>query len=253
MNPNTTQAFVSTGAMHVTTLLGCAALIAGIVFLGKRSSGRGQARGFTKGLAFFALGLWGVTQTYGFLPAHFEGRSSFPFQWCDVSALIAPLALLTGRRALRAVTYFWAFAFAPVAFATPTLDEGPGHPMFWFFWLGHSMIIACALHDIVVLGFRPGWRDFGINSVIAAGYVVFLLLINIPTGWNYGFVGASTPDVKTPIDALGAWPLRVVWLCLVAHVVFVVLIAPWRLWAWFQRRAVGQEEAPKPSELEGAS
>jgi hypothetical integral membrane protein (TIGR02206 family) len=166
-------------------------------------------------------------------PNRFEGDSSLPFHWCDAAALIAPLALLTGARRLRAVTYFWAFAFTPLAFITPTLEEGPGELMFWLFWVSHSVIVGFALYDIIVLRFRPGWKDLATNSLVAGAFVVFLLAVNIPNGWNYGFVGNSTLDVKTFIDALGSWPLRVLWIFLIAHVAFVIMVLPWRVCARF--------------------
>jgi uncharacterized membrane protein YwaF len=53
--------------------------------------------------------------------------------------------------------------------------------------------------------------------------------------WNYGFVGPSTPEQPTPVDSLGPYPRRLVWMSLLGCVVFVVLWLPWR---FFEGRAI---------------
>lgn len=233
MKEQQTHGFVVGDSMHLSALLCSAVTMVACIVAGKQFQKQGWEQRFTRSLAWFGLVLWGVAQIYALLPNRFESDSSLPLHWCDAAALIIPLALLTGARRLRAVTYFWAFAFTPLAFITPTLEEGPGELMFWLFWLSHTVIVAYALYDIIVLRFRPGWKDFATNTLVASAFVIFLLVVNIPNGWNYGFVGNSMPDVKTPMDALGSWPLRVIWIFLIAHVVFVIMVLPWRLCARF--------------------
>jgi uncharacterized membrane protein YwaF len=56
---------------------------------------------------------------------------------------------------------------------------------------------------------------------------VFLLsLVDRIFGWNYGFLGEATPDVPTPVDMLGPYPLRIVWMILIGAMTFVLMWLP---------------------------
>ena len=85
-----------------------------------------------------------------------EPRTGLPLQVCDVNGLIAPLALMSGWRYVRATLYFWTAALTLQAFIQPALTAGPASLVFWAFWVAHSLIAACAVYDIVVLGYRAG-------------------------------------------------------------------------------------------------
>ena len=125
---------------------------------------------------------------------------------------MAPLALLT-RLALGAGhLYFWTAALTLQAFIQPALTAGPASPVFWAFWIAHTIIAACAVYDIVVLGFRPTWRDLGRAIIASAVYVAVVMPVDSGLGANYGFVGnpADPSEVPPFVDALGPWPLRAI-------------------------------------------
>ena len=82
-------------------------------------------------------------------------RTGLPLQVCDFNGLIAPLALLSGWRFVRATLYFWTAALTLQAFIQPALTAGPAALVFWAFWMAHTLIAACAVYDIVVLGLSP--------------------------------------------------------------------------------------------------
>jgi hypothetical integral membrane protein (TIGR02206 family) len=110
---------------------------------------------------------------------------------------------------------------------TPGLTEGPALFPFWFFWATHGMVIGVPIYDVAARGYRPSVRDFGVACVAAAFYVAFVLPIDLVTGWNYGFVGPSKPDVATIVDLLGPWPQRLVAIVAVAAAVMAALLLPW--------------------------
>jgi uncharacterized membrane protein YwaF len=58
-----------------------------------------------------------------------------PLHICGLNGVIAPLALLTLNRWLRATLYFWAFGLTSQAFIQPNLTTGPAVPVFWCFGL----------------------------------------------------------------------------------------------------------------------
>ena len=72
----------------------------------------------------------------------FDVTAGLPLHICGLSGAIAPLALLTLNRWLRATLYFWAFALASQAFIQPALAAGPAMLLFWWFWAQHTIILG---------------------------------------------------------------------------------------------------------------
>ncbi len=151
-------------------------------------------------------------------------HESLPLHFCDIAALIGPLALLEGNRRRRTLwrnlLFFWGFALTTQGLVTPTVDHGPTHPRFYLFWLNHGSVVGIALYDTVVRGYRPTWHDLGVALSVTYGYAAALIPLNLALGVNYGFTGPSTPSVSTVIDALGPWPLRLLWMALIVAAVF---------------------------------
>ncbi|MCW5767174.1 MAG: TIGR02206 family membrane protein [Phycisphaeraceae bacterium] len=172
-------------------------------------------------------------------PTHFDLAESLPLHLCDIAAWIAPLALLTQKRWLRAVLYFWAIGLSTQAFFTPVLAEGPAHPRFWFFWIGHTQIVGSAIYDVVALGFRPRAKDFVYGVLANAAFFAIVMPVNLIWGVNYGFVGNVTPIHPTLIDKLGPWPLRIVWIFLLVHTIMLALWLAWPLGETIRRRRSG--------------
>ena len=61
--------------------------------------------------------------------------------------------------------------------------------MFWAFWVAHVIILSCAIYDLAALGFRPGWSDFVRAAVVAIGWAVVVLPVDLWLGANYGYIG----------------------------------------------------------------
>src|SRR5258705_2842403 len=161
--------FTPFGLVHLLVVCACALLLVAIALLGRRLAGKPEEWRARQTLAIFALLYWVAYNTW-WNWGGLDLRTGLPLQACDISGLLAPFALLTLNRWLRATLYFWAFAFATQAFIQPTLTDGPAHVVFWAFWAAHVVIIACALYDVAVLGFRPDWNDFVRASMVGAGW-----------------------------------------------------------------------------------
>lgn len=225
--------------------LGVFAVVVGVVVtLGRRwrfgaSEQRVGARRLRIGVGLLGLVAWGQSFVYYLLPARFAWSKSLPLELCDLAALIAPLAILTGRRTLRAVLHFWGLALCTQFLVTPV--HAPGTPAFYVGWVLHAGIIGSALFDAFGLGFRPGWRDLRTGVLAACAYLAVILPFDIATGFNYGYVGASRPGPPTIVDALGAWPLRVVWIGLIAAAAMTVVML---LNAVFRRAEPGPPAPP---------
>ncbi len=207
--------------------LGCLIGVAALAALGRAWRGENRERRLRAAWCGSVFTLQGVGVIYWLAPGNFEVELSLPLHVCDVMAWIGPIALLTQRRALRALTYFWGLGLSSQAFLTPVLEEGPETFRFWLFWLGHAQIIGCAVYDLVALRYRPTGRDFLIVTIAGVVYIGAMLAINLPFGLNYGYVGRTTPEAPTLVEALGPWPWRIGVMWLIGE---AFMLAMWLIW-----------------------
>jgi len=235
--PGTWDVFVPFSAFHALVLVVCALLIAAPTLLGRVLTKEGDAV-LRRVLGAIAVCYWiGYSAWWNW--HGLDLRTGLPLHICDLNGLIAPLALLTGWRWARATLYFWTMALTLQAFIQPALSAGPASLVFWAFWTAHSIIMACAVYDIVVLGFRPSWRDFGLAVAVSAVYVAFVMPLDVALGANYGFVGnpADIKEVPPFINALGPWPQRAIILVALVPFGFLIVLAPWLIAARWQTSA----------------
>jgi hypothetical integral membrane protein (TIGR02206 family) len=221
--------FAAYSWLHLLSVAVCAVLIAAPTLLGRALSKDGE-RIVRYALAALAVTYWLVYNIWWNWHG-LDPRSGLPLQLCDINGLMAPLALVSRWRFARATLYFWTAALTVQAFIQPTLTQGPASPVFWAFWTAHTLIVACAVYDVVVLGFRPDWRDLGRAAIASVVYVALVLPIDVWLGANYGFVGNPPAGIAIPpfIDALGSWPLRAIILVALVPVGFVIVLLPWRI------------------------
>jgi hypothetical integral membrane protein (TIGR02206 family) len=235
------QVFTPFSALHLITAGAWVALLAALAWLGRGLRGTPQEPYARKALAVVAIAYWVAYNTWW----NWHGidlRTSLPLQACDISGLVAPFALLTLSRPLRGMLYFWAFGFATQAFIQPTLTVGPAYLLFWAFWTAHTLILACAIHDLVALDFRPDWRDFRNALLASLIWGAVILPIDLLLGADYGFIGNPPPDLAVPpaIAAFGPWPQRLIPVFALAAAGFALLLAPWRL---ARRHGASEKEA----------
>ena len=174
------------------------------------------------------LAAWGTTYSFLFLSSLHDPAKTLPLQLCHLTAAAAALLLITRWRPLRPFVYFWGLGLCTQALVTPALSEGPALYPFWFFWATHGLIVGVACYDLFALGYRPGWRDYGIACAAAAAYVALVLPLDIAFGWNYGFVGPDKPEVRTIVDVLGPWPQRLAAIAALVAAIMALLVLPWR-------------------------
>ncbi len=215
---------------HFVTVAVCAGVIALAAGLGKKwqRCNPGLEARWRKVQGWLCIAIYLVYQAWLWLPQNFSWPESLPLEFCDMGLLAAAAALLTRARWVRGLLYFWMFVFTLQAFITPVLQKGPATPDFWLFWIAHTAIANAAVYDLVAGNFRPTLEDGVRSYVISFLYVTALLVLDNLTGWNYGYVGPFKPSTPTLIDALGDYPLRVVWMMLIAAAGFVVVWLPWK-------------------------
>ncbi len=214
---------------HAVTTAACIAVIAAATILGVRWRGTPRETFLRRAWAWLVLGGQVVLGIY-FLWPPFDVQYSLPLHICDVAGWISAFAMLTDRRWLRVILYYWGIVLSTQAFLTPVLHghgSGFATPNFWAFWGLHVMIVGSAVYDIVVHRFRPTWRDFRTAVLFTASYTAAIFVLNIILKTNYVYVGNLRPLNPTIIDRLGDWPLRVVWLGLIVTAGFALFTAVW--------------------------
>lgn len=216
---------------HVVTLAVVVGLMAGACILGRRwlADVRRQRWEWTFRLVWICTTIvWQAAAVVWYLlPAQFDWYESLPLHLCDLAAWVAPLALLTQKRWLRSLLYFWGIGLSTQAFFTPVVEGGYGDIRFWLFFVGHTHIVGSAVYDVVVLGYRPRLRDWGVVTLLTLAWIVPVTVFNILMDVNYGYTGNTAPGGTTVIDYLGPWPWRLGTIVLGAQVLFATVYVPW--------------------------
>jgi hypothetical integral membrane protein (TIGR02206 family) len=204
------------------TALSCFALLA----LGRAAARRGASAGFDRCLAAALLLVWVAMVASNLLPGRLRLDRSLPLHICGLVGLLAPLALLTGWRPLRAVVYFWGLGLCSQSFVLPVMWRGYSQAEFCLFWAFHIGIVAAAVVEIGVRGYRPCWRDWQQAMLAIAAYAVTMAAVDAWLHVNYGFVGPAEISQLSAIRRFGDWPARVPRLVIASWSVMALLALP---------------------------
>jgi hypothetical integral membrane protein (TIGR02206 family) len=225
--PDALHSFHAFTASHAVVLGAFAFVTATACAIGVLGRGTAWLRRTEISFGVAMLALWLVTTLYWMLPPNYTLEEAIPIHMCDVTGVIAPLVLLTRRRTLRTLLYFWGLGLSIQGMLTPVLEEGPAYMRFWMFWLTHASVIGVAVYDLVARRYRPGFRDCVVAIGWCAVWLVLVLAIDLWLGVNYGYVGNVTPERPTVIDNLGPWPIRVYKMTVAVIALFVTMWLPW--------------------------
>lgn len=212
--------------VHVAVVLVTAAIVAIVVYAGRRWRNTSLGRRLDQGLAVAALVVWLVANGWWLLPQNLRLENSIPIHLSDVIGLCVPLALTVGWRPVRAILYFWGFGLTTQAYISPVVTDGPAKVTFWLFWLGHLAIITGAVYDVAVRRYRPTWRDYRTALLALVAYAAIALPIDITLGVNYGYLGRTTPSQPTLLNYLGSWPLRLLPMAVLAAIALALPMVP---------------------------
>lgn len=190
---------------------------------GDSESGKSKERRLRRRVGLFIV----ITQTFIFIrrftPAHFDINDSLPLHMCRWDVWIVAWTMLTLNRKARALTLFWGLGLSSQVFVTPFLKEGHGALGFWIYWLNHLQIVGVAVYDVVVLGYRPNFRDFVFATLAGIGFGVLVFVLNIILGTNYSYLGAGEHPGESLIDLLGPYPWRAFFMILACAVLFALI------------------------------
>lgn len=214
--------------------------------IGRRLRNRDSERRFRIGWGYTVL-VYKILETAWYnWPGNFDIKESLPLQLCDLAAFVAAAAMITHKRPLRTMLYFWGIGLSTQGFFTPILKEGYESWRFWFFWISHTMIIGSATYDVVVCRYRPTLRDVVVAFAWTLAFAGVAMAVNLMWDVNYGYIGNTKPENRTIIDDLGSWPLRVVKLAVLIVFLFLLLWAVWPISRRLRGSRSPTPEAPQP-------
>jgi hypothetical integral membrane protein (TIGR02206 family) len=206
------QEFHPYGLQHALCVGACAAIMIGVSLLGRRWRGTARGEVMRLGIGWLGVVYWVGSNAWWMLGPSARLAQSLPLHVCDLAGIIGPVALLAGRRWLRALLYFWGLSLSVQGFIQPVLTKGMAYTEFWLFWANHTGIVGIAVYDVVALGFRPKLKDFMTAVWASLAYLAFIVPFDIVLDVNYGYVGPNDPidHHETLADRLGPWPWRIV-------------------------------------------
>ncbi len=152
-------------------------------------------------------------------------RFHLPLQLCTISLFLSIFMLISKKKWLVDVVYFFGIAGATQAILTPDLYYSFPHFRYWHFFIAHIAIILSILYMIWVEGFRltvkSAIRSYIFLNVIA----LFVFGINYITGANYMFL-SHKPEGPSILDFLGPYPWYILQLQLIVVLMYGLLYLP---------------------------
>lgn len=213
---------------HGAAVLVLALLIAAWVTIGRRQQAE-QPTPLERNLAWINLAIWFAAHLWWVIPPALDVKTTLPLQLCHIASVLASALLLTRKRWMQTLVFFWGFGLSTQAILTPSLTDPPTSIWFWGFWQQHGFLLAVAIYDVAVYRYRPDWRDYGFACAATFAYALAVMPVNLLLGANYGFVGATRPETPSIVDVLGPWPQRLLLIILLVAATFAALklIAQW--------------------------
>ena len=187
-------------------------------------------RGFAVAILCFTIPF----QALQLLPSDFNLDTSLPLQYCDITWMVAVVALWTRRWWAVALTFFWGLTLTIQGVITPSLGQEFPDPRYFMYWGMHFLSIWAA-GWLVGSGSRPDWRDYRIAVLVTAVWAVVVLAFNGATGTNYGYLNRKPPGASA-LDLLPDWPVYVL-------IEVVLVLGVWALLTWAFVRARSPAEA----------
>jgi hypothetical integral membrane protein (TIGR02206 family) len=178
--------------------------------------------------AAILYGIWLIAFLRDLRPDRIGWSHSLPLHICDVTGLMAAVAIQTGNRMARGILHFWGLVLSSQAFFFPVLRAGPIHSDFWIYWLDHSAIVLAAMYDITVRGYRPAWSDWRQATLLLGAYAMLIAPLDRLLGVDYGYLGQTDHPQRAAVEAFGPWPNRVGALWLTAIAGMALLKIRWR-------------------------
>ncbi len=215
------------GVVHLVAVLVVVSVIALVVAFGRRQPLALAERG-GRALGIALLVYYGVEAIVRVALLDVRPMQLLPLELCSALFFVGAHALVTGHRVSHDVLYFWTFAGTLHSLVTPT--PGAGFPSLELvrYFACHGLLVLAASYSLIALGRRPDWRSL-LHAALALQLMEIVVgLFDWLTGENFMYLRHAPPS-PTLIDSLGAWPIYLLSLEVVALLSFAVWLGIGRL------------------------
>jgi hypothetical integral membrane protein (TIGR02206 family) len=210
-------------AQHIAALAVLVLAASVAVWTARHRPGRWQSF-FSASLAGAILAGWAGEYVADAVLGTWSVKYTLPLQLTDAVSAMAITALLTRRRLLVELTYFWAFTASLQAALTPDLAQAFPSIFYFTYFTYHvgAIVAACLLvfgcrlyprHDAI-------WRVYGLTLCWAA----LAGLGDVITGGNYMYL-RSKPVQHSLLNVMGPWPWYIASGAAVGLLMFLALRA----------------------------
>lgn len=226
MGPPEFQPF---GVTHLAAIAVVGLTAWGLAWVGRRVAGGGRWPAVALAGLLAATKVATLVRSCGVPDIPWAER--LPLHLCDWAAFAVMAALVTRRRSVFELAYFWGLGGTLQGLVTPDLAGDFPSFAFWSFFLGHGVIVVGVVYLIAVLGLRPRPGAVGRLLLATNGYAAVAGAANVLLGTNFGYLCAK-PTRASLLDYLGPWPWYLAGLEIVGVAMFAALAAPF----WWARR-----------------
>ena len=217
------------GVLHGVVIAVSAVAWWAAVVWARAVAGTPRERPWRRAMAFLVWGFNVAWTARLLLPDHFELGFSIPLQLCDLAWMAAGWSLWSGgdpQRLRHQLPVLWGLALSVAGYLTPAVTSGPGGIHFWTFWISHGQILAAALVNLLAFGTRPDPRGLRGTLIVTAASFAFATAFNLVFDTSYFFTGRDIPSNPTPLDHLGSWPLRILWVAVLGAAAICLVALP---------------------------
>lgn len=157
----------------------------------------------------------------------FDPKEDLPLHMCNLVTFFIPFVFhpRIRQRRIFGVIYFWVLAGTLQAVLTPGLEQA--YPHYWYFryWLVHCGLVILILYAVMVLKFRPSWRDLWTAMITMNILFVIAYAFNLWLGSNYLYT-MHKPLQPSLLDFFGPWPIYILVSEVVALLFFLIYFFP---------------------------
>lgn len=160
------------------------------------------------------------------------------FDLCAISLYLSWWMFLTKNERTREIlsryVYFYGLG-ALAAYIIPTFGHyGPDHFRFYDYFITHGFIMWSGIYVLFVYGYRIKFDACKKAYLYLLAAVPVNMGLNVLFDSNFMFLNHK-PDVSSPLDMMGEWPVYVVGLIILVAILFLLAYLPWGLYNKFRK------------------
>jgi hypothetical integral membrane protein (TIGR02206 family) len=153
-----------------------------------------------------------------------------PITVCGWAAMMSGYMLMTKKRGLFEVVYFFVLAGSINALITPAviIDNGPTHFRYYQFWIEHTSIFIAVFYMIFVFGYKVNVKSIFKSLGVMIVLTIIAIVVNINVeGANYLFLSTTEAGDSVLNFLPSNLGLRILIMGAVVGTLYFLAYLPW--------------------------